>query len=212
MVLENVMNPIKKMIIKETVNVLREVRQEKIVKRLSRDLYEAVKTASVVKNNPKKYKIAKKIVSITEAKLLRQMRKLNENHGLEDESEMAKAQLLAIMEKAKELYQMLGQNAQLEDWVQYKLSIAENYMDAVHGYMKYFNGGNQMQDEMEDDTDYEMQDDMQDEMDWDEVEEEDFDDEFSDEEYYDADDFEDDTYYDEEDFDDYEDTIFSGKR
>ena len=204
------MNPIKKMIIEETANVLREMKHEKDVKNLKRDLYEAVKTASLVKNNPKKHRIAKKIVSITEGKLLKQIRKVNENHGLEDESEMAKAQLLAIMEKAKELYQMLGNNIQLEDWVQYKLSIAENYMDAVHGYMKYFIG--------EEDMENNMQHDMEDENEWDDVEEEDFDDEFEDdfgdEEYYDVEDFDDDEddYYDEdEDFDD-EDEYLSPQR
>jgi ribulose kinase len=192
------MNPIKKMIIEETVNVLREVKQEKAINELKKNLYESVKTANVVKDNPKKHKVANKIVSITEKKLFNKLNKLNENHGIEDESEMAKAQLLAIMEKAKELYQMLGDNIQLEDWVQYKLSIAENYMDAIHGYMKYFNGGQEMENGTE----------MKDEMEWDDVEEEDFNDEdfgeeeFEDEEYYDLEDFEDDEYYDDEDMDD----------
>lgn len=198
------MNPIKKMIIEETVSVLREVKEQKTINRLTRDLHEAVKTANAVKTNPKKHKVAKKIVSITEGKLLKQLRRLKENHQYEDESEMAKAQLLAIMEKAKDLYQMLGDNIQLEDWVQYKLSIAENYMDAVHGYMKYFNGENDMEDNMKDD--------MVDDMEWDDVDEEDFDDEFDDEEfgdeeYYDIEDFDDDEdeYYDEdENFDDEE--------
>jgi hypothetical protein len=203
------MNPIKKIIIEETVNALREIKKERSIKKLSRNLFEAVKTAEVVKNNPKKYKVAKKIVSITEAKLLREKRRMNENHGLEDESEMAKAQLLAIMEKAKELYQMMGDGIQLEDWVQYKLSIAENYMDAVHGYMKYFNGGNEME--------HDLQNDMDDEMEFDDVEEEDFDeefddDDFGDEEYYDIEDFDDDEdYYDEDDFDD-EEEYFSNQR
>lgn len=198
------MNPIKKMIIEETVNVLREVKQEKNVKKLTRNLYEAIQTAKIVKNNPKKYRIAKKIVSLTESKLLKQLRIIKETHGIEDESQMAKAQLLAIMEKAKELYQMIGDNSQLEDWVQYKLSIAENYMDAVHGYMKYFNGGEKMQHSSE----HEMEQEMEDEMKWDDVDEEEFDDDYSeedfgDEEYYDVEDFDDDEeYYDDSEFED----------
>ena len=182
------------MIIEETANVLREMKTEKNINTLTRDLYEAVQTAKSVKNNPKKHRIANKIVSITETKLLKAIRKVNENHGLEDESEMAKAQLLSIIDTAKELYHMIGDDVQLEDWVQYKLSIAENYMDAVHGYMKYFNGGDDMEDEMEN----QMQDDMEDEMEWDDVDEEDFDDE----EFYDEEDFD-----DIEDFDDEEDDI-----
>ncbi len=191
------MKPIKKMIIEETVNVLREMKHKKDLKILIRDLYEAIQTTKTVKDNPKKYKVAKKIVAITEANLLKQIRKVNENNRLEDESEMAKAQLLAIMEKAKELYHMLGTDIQLEDWVQYKLSIAENYMDAIHGYMKYFNGDNDMQNDNED----EIVDDLEDEIEWDDVDEEDFDDDFEDdfddEEFYDVDDFD-------EDFDDEE--------
>ena len=191
------MKPIKKMIIEETVNVLREMKHENDLKILIRDLYEAIQTTKTVKDNPKKYKVAKKIVAITEANLLKQIRKVNENNHLEDESEMAKAQLLAIMEKAKELYHMLGTDIQLEDWVQYKLSIAENYMDAIHGYMKYFNGDNDMQNDNED----EIVDDLDDEIEWDDVDEEDFDDDFEDdfddEEFYDVDDFD-------EDFDDEE--------
>lgn len=185
------------MIIEETVNVLREMKHKKDLKILIRDLYEAIQTTKTVKDNPKKYKVAKKIVAITEANLLKQIRKVNENNRLEDESEMAKAQLLAIMEKAKELYHMLGTDIQLEDWVQYKLSIAENYMDAIHGYMKYFNGDNDMQNDNED----EIVDDLEDEIEWDDVDEEDFDDDFEDdfddEEFYDVDDFD-------EDFDDEE--------
>ena len=191
------MKPIKKMIIEETVNVLREMKHKKDLKILIRDLYEAIQTTKTVKDNPKKYKVAKKIVAITEANLLKQIRKVNENNRLEDESEMAKAQLLAIMEKAKELYHMLGTDIQLEDWVQYKLSIAENYMDAIHGYLKYFNGDNDMQNDNED----EIVDDLEDEIEWDDVDEEDFDDDFEDdfddEEFYDVDDFD-------EDFDDEE--------
>jgi hypothetical protein len=89
---------------------------------------------------------------------------------------------------------MLDGVTQLEDWLQYKLSIAENYIDAIHGYIKYFNG--------EDDMEHEISD--EDELQWDDVEEEDFNDEdaeyFDDEEDFDDfDDFDDD--YDEEDFD-----------
>ena len=190
------------MIIEETVNVLREMKHKKDLKILIRDLYEAIQTTKTVKDNPKKYKVAKKIVAITEENLLKQIRKVNENNRLEDESEMAKAQLLAIMEKAKELYHMLGTDIQLEDWVQYKLSIAENYMDAIHGYMKYFNGDNDMQNDNED----EIVDDLDDEIEWDDVDEEDFDDDFEDdfddEEFYDVDDFEDD--FDDEETDEFD--------
>jgi hypothetical protein len=114
------------------------------------------------------------------------------------------------MEKSNELYRMLDGVSHLEDWLQYKLSIAENYIDAVHGYMKYFNGGDEMESE-------EMYNDEK--SSWDDVEEEDYEDTFDDidnmdfdddEEYYDGD-FDDDDDDDEYDvFDDSDDEFSIG--
>ena len=191
------------MIIEETVNVLREVKQKKKINNLRKDLHEAVNTSGVLKSNSKKKMVAKKLVRIAESRLFDYRNKLKESHNqFEDETEMAKAQLLAIMEKSNQLYKMMNREMQLEDWVQYKLSIAENYIDAVHGYIKYFIGGQDMDDNME----YEMEDETEDQMDdqdWDDVEEEKFDDE-DDEDYYDDesyDDFNDFDEFDEEDED-----------
>jgi hypothetical protein len=185
------MNPIKKIIIEETAKVLREVKNQKKVKESASNLYEAIKTAHVVKGDVKKYKVAKKLVDISENKFIKERQHLKENHWKEDESEMAKAQLAAIIEKSKELFTMIDGVTQLEDWLQYKLSIAENYIDAIHGYIKYFNGENDMEDN-------EMENDMEDnEMVWDDVEEEDYD---EDAEYYDDE--------DEEDFSDFDDFDF----
>lgn len=176
------MHPIKKIIIEETTKVLREMKTRKKTKDAASNLFEAIKTADVVKNNPKKYKIAKRLVALSESKFIKERQRLKEEHGPEDETEMAKAQLEAIIDKAKELHSMLNGMNQLEDWLQYKLSIAENYIDAVHGYIKYFNGGDEMEKE-----------EMYDEENWDDVEEEEFED--NDSEYYD----------DEEDFEDIDD-------
>jgi hypothetical protein len=168
------------------------VKKQKRVSPVKSNLFEAIKTADIVKNNPKKYRIAKKLIAISENKFIKERNRLKEEHGPEDESEMAKAQLAAIMEKSNELYRMLDGVSHLEDWLQYKLSIAENYIDAVHGYMKYFNGG----EEMESDEQYDDQ--------WDDVEEEDFNDE--DAEYYDDESEENFDDFDDYDFeDDYED-------
>jgi hypothetical protein len=186
------MNPMKRIIIEEAAKVLREVKKQKRVSPVKSNLFEAIKTADIVKNNPKKYRVAKKLIAISENKFIKERNRLKEEHGPEDESEMAKAQLAAIMEKSNELYRMLDGVAHLEDWLQYKLSIAENYIDAVHGYMKYFNGG----EEMESDEQYDDQ--------WDDVEEEDFNDE--DAEYYDDESEENFDDFDDYDFeDDYED-------
>jgi hypothetical protein len=176
------MNQMKRIIIEETAKVLREMKTKKQVDAIASNLYEAIKTADVVKGNPKKYKIAKKLVSISENKFIKERQRLKETHEYEDESEMAKAQLAAIIDKSKELHDMIDGMDHLEDWLQYKLSIAENYIDAVHGFIKYFNGGEEMDRE-----------EMRDDEEWDDVEEEDFNDE--DAEYFD----------DEESFDDFED-------
>lgn len=190
------MNKIKRIIIEETAKVLREMKNNKGMIKTKTDLYEAIKTADLVKNNPKKYKIAKKLVAISESKFIKERLRLKEEHGHEDETEMAKAQLEAIIDKAKELHAMLNGMNQLEDWLQYKLSIAENYIDAVHGYIKYFNGEEDM-DEKE----------MYDNEEWDDVEEEDIDDEdFNDfdEDFEDFDDFDDYEFEEEEDGEDTE--------
>jgi len=186
------MNRVKKIIIEEAAKVLREMKKRKKVGSVKSNLYEAVKTAEIVKHNPRKYRIANKLVSISENRFIKERQKLKEEHGPEDESEMAKAQVAAIMEKANEIFRMLDGVTQLEDWLQYKLSIAENYIDAVHGYMKYFNGG----DEMENDE-------IDDEESFDDVEEEDYDDDFEDMDDFDGEfedmtDFDDDLGYDEE--------------
>jgi hypothetical protein len=185
----------KRIIIEETAKVLREMKKRKNVSDVKTNLFEAIKTAEIVKNNPKKYRLAKKLISLSENKFIKERQRLKEEHGHEDESEMAKAQLAAIIEKSNELHKMLDGVSHLEDWLQYKLSIAENYIDAVHGYMKYFNGGDEMdREEMYDDDEQ-----------WDDVEEEDFDDDEMD--YYgEEEDFEDITDFGDYDFEDeYED-------
>jgi hypothetical protein len=51
------------------------------------------------------------------------------------EGSMAKADLLAIHKKAGEIYNMLGDNEQLEGWVQSKITLAEDYISTVANYM-----------------------------------------------------------------------------
>lgn len=186
--LENVMSNLKKFVVKEIKQTLKEEKHKQRVNKLTKDLYEAVNVSSELKHNPSKYKIAKKVVKIAENRLFKEFH----NEG---EERMMKAQLLSIIENAKQIYHMMGDDEQYEDWLQYKVSIAENYLQAVYGYMKYFNGVDDMEEK-----DFE-------EEEFDDVEEDD--DELSDEEIaaYFPDDYEeypgDDVYYD-EDFDDEE--------
>jgi hypothetical protein len=53
------------------------------------------------------------------------------------EAPMAKAQLMNIHKQSAELFNMIGDNEELEGWVQHKLSLAADYINAVHSNMQY---------------------------------------------------------------------------
>ena len=48
-----------------------------------------------------------------------------------------KADLLAIHKKAGELYNMIGEDEQLEGWVQEKVSLTAEYIDSLHSHINY---------------------------------------------------------------------------
>lgn len=52
----------------------------------------------------------------------------------DDETSMAKAQLRSIQSNASKMMDLLGDDDQLDAWVQSKLTKAEDYLDAVAGY------------------------------------------------------------------------------
>ena len=175
---------------------------------MQKNLYEAVNTmgslkkktmesknASELKRNYKKYKIAKKITEQIESKLSSAYRKFEGQE--EGEDKMMKAQLLSIMENAERIYHMIEDGEMFEDWLQYKVTIAEDYLRAVSGYLKYYNGENNMKDDYELDSD--------DDLDYDdsELDDEDWDDDFDDIEEDELD-YEDEGW-DDEDFSDLED-------
>lgn len=53
------------------------------------------------------------------------------------EGQMAKAQLLSLHKQTGELYNMLGDNEELEGWVQDKVTKASDYINAVYNNMQY---------------------------------------------------------------------------
>lgn len=53
----------------------------------------------------------------------------------DDESDMAKSQLQSIQSNAAKLMDMIGDNEQLDAWVQAKLTKAEDYLNSVEGYL-----------------------------------------------------------------------------
>jgi hypothetical protein len=63
---------------------------------------------------------------------------INEDDYLQpdDESSMAKAQIKSIQSNASKLMNLLGDDEQLDAWVQAKLTKAEDYLDSAAGYLE----------------------------------------------------------------------------
>jgi hypothetical protein len=82
-----------------------------------------------VKDSPKGYKIS------IDGKYIQES--LNEDDWMQadDESDMAKSQLRSIQSNAAKLMSMIGDNEQLDAWVQSKLTKAEDYLNSVEGYL-----------------------------------------------------------------------------
>jgi hypothetical protein len=53
------------------------------------------------------------------------------------EAPMAKAQLMNIHKQSAEIFNMIADDEELEGWVQHKLSLAADYVNAVHSNMQY---------------------------------------------------------------------------
>ena len=192
------MSSLKKFIREEVNNALIKENARMEFKKMQKNLYDAVntmaslkkkvsesKTESELKRNNKKYKIAKKITEQIENKLSSAYRKFEGQE--EGEDKMMKAQLLSIMENAERIYHMIDEGEMFEDWLQYKVTIAEDYLRAVSGYLKYYNGEKNMKDDNELESDDEFDDVEEDELDyededWDDADLDDFDDEDLDEE------------------------------
>ena len=160
------MSDIKKFLVEEINKTVNTEMAKKKIKESSKNLYEAVKLASDLKKEGKsqeRIKMAEGLIVVAEKQLSDSYDELNQDCdcGEEGEGEMFKAQLLSIMNNAQKLYHMIDEEDGIEDWVQSKITIAEDYLQAVYGYMAYQNGGD----------DPEMGDDWDDEEDWDDVDE-----------------------------------------
>jgi len=90
------------------------------------------------------YNKIKRISNIIETKL-----PTNETDGVENEGEMLIAQLNSIIENAKSLLKMVDSEDQIEDWIQSKITIAEDYLRTTNSYIKYYDE-NGDEDELDD--------------------------------------------------------------
>lgn len=170
------MGDLKKFVMNEIQeNLKRELGRKKIMES-SKNLFEAVTLSenAKAKNDPSKIKLAETAIEVAEKKLKEDYDEYDNGCDCgEGEGEMLKAQLMSIMSNAKKLYHMIDSDDQFEDWLQSKITIAEDYIQAAYGYLTYYNAGEDGE-VSEDDWDGEE---FNGEEDWDEIEEEDWNDE-----------------------------------
>lgn len=200
MYLELTMKDLKKFIVNEIKSAILEERNRINRKRLDKALYESVNTANKLKKKLTETKNKKELVRLNNKySQVQNLTKLIENkikegnkwgNHTEGEGVMMKAQLRSIIDHANRLYHMIDENDVFEDWLQYKVTIAEDYLRAASGYIKYFNtvnGDDKMDGNKNYDDNYEYDYDDEDADDWDDVDEEEldyeYDDDFGDEDY-----------------------------
>lgn len=170
------MSDLKKFVINEIQENLKRQLSKKKIMESSKNLFDAVTLAETVKknNDQSKIKLAETAIQVAEKKLKEDYDDYNGDCDCgEGEGQMFKAQLLSIMSNAQKLYHMIDDNDQFEDWLQSKITIAEDYINAAYSYLTYSNAG---PDGVVDEDDWD-DDDLNDEDAWDEIEHEDFDDE-----------------------------------
>lgn len=168
---EITMSDLKKFIVNEIASNLEKELGKKKIKESAKTLYEAVTLSEKVKKggDQTKMKMAESAVKLAEQKLTEDYNDYDGGCDCgEGEGTMLKAQLLSIINNAKKLFHMIDDEDQFEDWVQSKITIAEDYLRASYGYLTYYNGEGEA-----DDSDWE-DDEMDDSEGWDEVDEEDW--------------------------------------
>lgn len=157
-----VMSEIDKTIKRETM--------KKRIKEASKDLFDAVNASNEVLSenvSENKKKLANSLVLVAENKLREAYYDLDKEDGCdceEGEGEMFKAQLLSIITNAQKLYHMVDDEDQFEDWIQSKITIAEDYLRAAYGYLTYYNGGEDAENDWGEEEDWD--DVNEEEMEW----------------------------------------------
>jgi hypothetical protein len=176
------MDNLKEFFINEVNKAIEKQTAKKKLKESSKDLYEAVNLQNKLKKegaSSKKLQLAEKAVYLAETKVLEGYDELNGDCDCgEGEGRMLKGQLLSLMANAEKLYHMISEEDQFEDWVQAKITMAEDYINSAYSYLTYYNGeGEADESDWDDDEDWDEEEWEGDEEDWDDVDEEDWDDE-----------------------------------
>lgn len=141
------MKDLKTFVIEEIKTKLEETMSRNNIVKSSKDLYEAVTLSEKAKkeNNISKIKLSEKAVKYAEKKLLEHYDEYEQGCDCgEGEGKMLRAQLMSIIDNAQKLLDMIDENDQFEDWIQSKVTIAEDYMRVAYSYMAYYSEGQDM--------------------------------------------------------------------
>lgn len=179
---ENRMDNLKEFFMNEVNDAVRKEMAKKKIKESSRDLFEAVNLHTKLKKESateKKIELSERAVELAELKVLEGYDELNGDCDCEEgEGRMLKGQLLSLMANAEKLYHMISEEDQFEDWVQAKITMAEDYINSAYSYLTYYNGeGEADESDWDDNEDWDEEEWEGDDEDWDDVDEEDWDDE-----------------------------------
>lgn len=167
---EITMSDLKKFIVNEIASNLEKELGKKKIKESAKTLYEAVTLSSKLKESgdSKKIKMAQNAIKLAEQKLTEDYNDYDGDCNCgEGEGRMLKAQLLSIMANAQKLFHMIDDEDQFEDWIQSKITVAEDYLRASYGYLTYYNGDGESED-----SDWEEN--WEEDEEWDEVDEDDW--------------------------------------
>ncbi len=167
--MENNMKNLREFVENEINENLKKETAKKKINESSKTLFEAITLAEQIKktSNTKKIEMAEAAVAMAELKLQEDFDEYEGDCDCgEGEGRMLKAQLASIITSANKLLSMIDDDDQFEDWIQSKITIAEDYLRASYSYMTYYNGEEDVVDDWDDDEDWddvEMED-----ADWDE--------------------------------------------
>jgi hypothetical protein len=60
-----------------------------------------------------------------------------EDHGAGEQAGMIKSNLHSIFTKSNSMYDMIGENDRLPEWLQEKIAVADHMIDTAHDYLKH---------------------------------------------------------------------------
>ncbi len=141
------MEPLKSFILNEVKNSLVDVVKRNRIKKSSKQLFEAVTLSESLKkgNNLSKIKLSEKAVRLAEKELIENYNEYDGDCDCgEGEGRMLRAQLSSIIDNAQKLLKMINEEDQFEDWIQSKVTIAEDYMRAAYSYMTHYESKGEM--------------------------------------------------------------------